>query len=77
MGKGEESVSIPVRLLFDWDKIKVCEECGRKLAQELLKYVRMGNANIDIAKILCDECWRYNIDNGGIRAEIDPKVIRK
>ena len=70
-------MSIPIKITVDWDKMKVCEECGKRLASELLKYVRQGSATLDIPKLLCNECWEWNISNGGIRADIDPRVIRR
>jgi len=77
VGEGEKPVSIPVRVIYDWEKIRICEDCGRKIATELLKYVRKQKYEADISKLFCDECWEWNIANGGIKSELDPRVIRK
>lgn len=70
-------MSLPIRVVYNFDRIKVCEECGKKIAGEVLKQVRSGNARIDLAKLLCDECWEYNVSNGGIEAEVDPRIVRR
>jgi len=71
-------VSLPVKVLVDWNRLEICDLCAEKLAEELKKAVRDRKpANLDISAILCDDCWRYNIDSGAIRVELDPEVVRR
>jgi len=78
MGEGEEPVSLPVRIVIDWSRLEICGECADKISAELTKAIRDRKpANLDISALLCDECWRHNVDNGAIRAELDPSVVRR
>lgn len=73
-------MSIPVKVVLDWEKIKLCEKCASEVADEIKRNypkIRSGECSLDITRILCDECWKYNTENGGIRIELDPRVIRK
>jgi hypothetical protein len=71
-------MSIPVKVVVDWTKLAVCSSCAMKIGEELTRAMRdRGPANIDISAILCDDCWKYNIDGGAIRAVLDPSVVRR
>jgi RNase P subunit RPR2 len=71
-------VNIPVRILVDWNRLEICNQCADRIATELTKVIRDRKpANLDISILLCDECWRYNVDNGVIKAELDPQVVRR
>ena len=71
-------MSIPVKIVVDWSKLEVCESCANRVAMELTKIIRDRRpANIDISVLLCDECWKHNVDNGAIKAELDPNVVRR
>jgi ribosome-binding protein aMBF1 (putative translation factor) len=71
-------MSIPVKIVVDWSKLEICESCASKIAMELTKIIRDRRpANIDISILLCDECWKHNVDNGAIKAELDPNVVRR
>jgi len=71
-------VSIPVRIVVDWNKLEICSQCTDRIAVELTKVIRERRpANLDISALLCDECWKHNVDNGAIRAELDPQVVRR
>jgi len=76
-------VSIPVRIVIDWEKIRLCKKDAEILQEELNKYIgELRNGNpipIDggkIIKMLCQECFNRNTANNVIRLELDPKVIR-
>jgi len=72
-------MSIPLRVRIDWDKIKVCRKCAEKIVEEVkAKYdeIKAGKTSIDIVRILCDDCWKYNTSSGGITVELDPKILR-
>ena len=69
---------IPVRIIIDWDRLEVCEECASKIAREVTEAIKnRRQVTIDIPAFFCDECWRHNIDNGAIRVELDPSVVRR
>jgi hypothetical protein len=71
-------MSIPVKIVVDWSKLEICESCASKIATELTKIIRDRRpANIDISILLCDECWKHNVDSGAIKAELDPNVVRR
>lgn len=71
-------MSIPVRIVVDWNKLEICSQCTDRIAVELTKVIRERRpANLDISALLCDECWKHNVDNGAIRAELDPQVVRR
>jgi hypothetical protein len=77
VGEGEEPVSLPIKIVVNWDKVQVCEECVRKIVDEVRRQIRSGNVQLDLPKILCDNCWNFNSDNGAIKIELDPRVLRK
>lgn len=73
-------MSIPVRVVLDWERIRLCGRCAEAVIDEVRRNyprIRSGEAGIDLPRIICDECWRYNTENGGIRIELDPRIIRK
>lgn len=72
-------MSIPIRLRIDYEKIKVCKLCAENIVNVLkTKYldIKNGKISIDIVKLLCDDCWKFNVENGAITIELDPKIIR-
>lgn len=71
-------MSVPVRIVVDWARLEVCDMCADRIAGELTRAIRDRKpANLDISALLCDDCWRYNVDAGAIRAELDPNVVRR
>jgi uncharacterized protein YlaI len=71
-------MSLPVKVVVIWDRMEICEECAGKIAAELTRIVRDRKvANLDISAILCDECWKHNIDRRAIKVELDPNVVRR
>jgi hypothetical protein len=71
-------VSIPVRIVVDWNKLEICGKCAERITLELTKVIRERRpANLDISVLLCDECWKHNVDSGAIKAELDPQVVRR
>lgn len=78
MGEGENAMSLPVKVVVIWDRLEICDTCAGKIAVELTKSIRDRKpANLDISAVLCDECWKYNIDKGAIKVELDPNVVRR
>jgi uncharacterized protein YlaI len=71
-------VSIPVRIVVDWSRLEICDGCASRIAVELTRVIRERRpANLDISALLCDECWKHNVDSGAIKAELDPQVVRR
>ena len=71
-------MSLPVKVIIDWGKLEICEECASRIAKEITKIIKnRKQASIDISVLLCDECWRHNVDNCAIRVELDPSVVRR
>lgn len=72
---------MPLKVRVDWNKLEVCKECAEKLSAEIskqLKTIKKGESpKVDIINLLCDECLAYNSDNGAIKIEIDPRLVRK
>ena len=71
-------MSIPVKIVVDWGRLEICNECADRIAAELTRGIRERKpVNLDISALLCDDCWKHNVDNGAIRAELDPSVVRR
>jgi len=75
-------MSMPVKIIIDWNKIEVCKECADKIAKEIAKVVSAQmhgeSYNIDLGKILCNECLIHNIEETkAIRFELPPELIRR
>jgi hypothetical protein len=71
-------MSLPVRIVVDWNRIELCQTCIDRISAEITKVVKDRKpANLDITNLLCDECWEYNTGNGSIKAELDPNVVRR
>jgi hypothetical protein len=71
-------MSIPVKIVVDWSRLEICDQCAEKIASELTRGIRDRKpVNLDISALLCDDCWRHNVDSGAIRAELDPSVVRR
>jgi hypothetical protein len=71
-------MSLPVKVVVIWDRMEICEQCAEKMAAELTRSLRDRKvANLDISAILCDGCWKYNIDKRAIKVELDPNVVRR
>ncbi|MEM1801403.1 MAG: hypothetical protein QXF58_06700 [Desulfurococcaceae archaeon] len=74
-------MSIPIKVIVDWDRISICKECADRIAGEIagqLSKIRRGEQpQINIVSILCDECFNHNVENGAIRIELDPRLVRR
>lgn len=69
-------MSIPVRVVVNWSVVKLCKKCADRLIAEIGDKIRSGSVTVDLPRLLCDDCWKYNINNGGIRLELDPGIVR-
>jgi hypothetical protein len=71
-------MSLPVKVVVIWDRLEICDACAGKITVELTKSIRDRKpANLDISAVLCDECWKCNIDREAIKVELDPNVVRR